>query len=753
MKGIKFSTSLLASGLMLAALTQGCVSEAPFGESDGEGTLRMHLVVNSTITRSTPEDLDVLKQNCVVYISGQDGLLYKYQGLDKVPQELNLRSGSYKAEAWTGDSVTASFDHKFYRGYAPFNITSNSNTQVVLTCRIGNVVVSVNPETIDEEMMKNWKITVSNSRGSLDFTADNMNDAKGYFMMPDCDILKGDNGVNITDSDGWALYTNLKYRIEGTNAAGKAFVKEGLIGGTKGEGVVERAHEYRLNLEYNPEYDDMGGGFITVKVNDTEDLVTEEVTLLSRPSIKGVTFEIEKQLVGGEGLFDEHIVKVSGFGDLTDIIVHSDDWQELGWPTNQFNTKTAVSDVEAAFKTLGISWENRRKEERDLAISYIFFGKDYLNTLKERPDQYVISITANDKYGKTFTQDMRIAVGEGAVIEEDPVVADAVAPGTYLDILTHQATLTYSVNEDVSNAGIEYREQGTANPWTFVKGVKTRAMEKYSVTITGLKPNTPYDYRAAADDFHSTDIKSFTTEGVFTIPEGGMEAWAQHTDKAWFPGTDYSKNFWDSGNHGSVSFGTTMLTEKSTDVKHNGSASARLTSKFVGIGTFIGKFAAGNLFVGKFGQTVSTDGAILQFGQPYDGSHPSELSVWVNYRPVKVTHTDKSVPQLTTSDMDQGQIFVAFATAPSDLNTAKGVYFDPNASNIIAYGEKTWAGGETCGADGQMEEVRIPIKWYDSAKTKKPTHIIIVCSASKYGDYFVGGNGSVMYLDDFELIY
>lgn len=30
-----------------------------------------------------------------------------------------------------------------------------------------------------------------------------------------------------------------------------------------------------------------------------------------------------------------------------------------------------------------------------------------------------------------------------------------------------------------------------------------------------------------------------------------------------------------------------------------------------------------------------------------------------------------------------------------------------------------------------------------------PTYIVIVCSASKYGDYFVGGRGSTLYVDEF----
>ena len=39
------------------------------------------------------------------------------------------------------------------------------------------------------------------------------------------------------------------------------------------------------------------------------------------------------------------------------------------------------------------------------------------------------------------------------------------------------------------------------------------------------------------------------------------------------------------------------------------------------------------------------------------------------------------------------------------------------------------------------------------ATDRVPRYILITASASKYGDYFTGGNGAVLYLDDFELQY
>ena len=45
------------------------------------------------------------------------------------------------------------------------------------------------------------------------------------------------------------------------------------------------------------------------------------------------------------------------------------------------------------------------------------------------------------------------------------------------------------------------------------------------------------------------------------------------------------------------------------------------------------------------------------------------------------------------------------------------------------------------------------ITYSESGKTRKPTHIVIVCSASIYGDYLTGGENSMLWLDDLELNY
>jgi len=65
--------------------------------------------------------------------------------------------------------------------------------------------------------------------------------------------------------------------------------------------------------------------------------------------------------------------------------------------------------------------------------------------------------------------------------------------------------------------------------------------------------------------------------------------------------------------------------------------------------------------------------------------------------------------------------------------------------NVIAYGEfisaKTISG---------YEEYTIRLDYRDY---RKPKYLVIVATASKYGDYFTGGEGSTLYLDEMELTY
>ena len=72
--------------------------------------------------------------------------------------------------------------------------------------------------------------------------------------------------------------------------------------------------------------------------------------------------------------------------------------------------------------------------------------------------------------------------------------------------------------------------------------------------------------------------------------------------------------------------------------------------------------------------------------------------------------------------------------------------FDPDGPEVIAYGKIEF---------GENVPTYTPFEFTLDYKAtdRVPRYILITASASKYGDYFTGGNGAVLYLDNFELKY
>ncbi len=731
--------------VVAAVVMQSCSMEAPFGSE--EGVLKMNLAINSNvITRAMDEQ--ELAENCVVYISNDKGLVFKAKGLSNIPDQISLRHGRYIAEAWTGDSVPASFDSKFYRCYEPIDITEGIN-EYKLTCSIANVVASVNANSIDETQVKNLHVTVSTSNGSLEFTKENYKTAKGYFMMPFDAEGNRESVLNIT--------------IEGENINKEHFSKSMKVEN------VKPAYQYVVNLSYDDTGDEPnGGGYITMTIDETEILVAHTVEIFAAPSIEGVDFDIDKQIIGEPGQFvGDRQVKIIAFDEITSFTIECVDTENLNLPAQALDLKLCDDATIAQLNGAGITWDKtiedveNNKDGHTRQLSYITFSEKYLNSLPARETEYRVILTATDGTGhdgvpgKTTSKTLRIAVGENAIVYDDPIVVEeAIDPSDQMAIGARRATLRASIKDNTATGfGIQYRELGTSD-WTKVPVSGTRASKLVSVTISNLKPGTSYEYKAYADGFESSDSKIFTTEAIFVIPNASMEEWSNYSQnsKVLLPGAGGERTFWDSGNHGSSTMSVT-LTQGSEDMKHSGSKSARLRSQFVGIGA-LGKFAAGNLFAGTYVRTDGTDG-VIEFGRPYNGSHPSKIRVYVNYRPGKV---EKKGDNLPVGAQDIGQIYVALTTSAIEVRTKSDDQKlfptkagDEDYDKLVAYGEYTFEGNY--GPDGELQALEISFDYFSNAKTVKPTHLVIVCSASKYGDYFNGGEGSLMYLDDFELIY
>ena len=176
-----------------------------------------------------------------------------------------------------------------------------------------------------------------------------------------------------------------------------------------------------------------------------------------------------------------------------------------------------------------------------------------------------------------------------------------------------------------------------------------------------------------------------------------------------------------------------------------------------GISNGFGKFAAGNLFVGSFDRIVGTNG-LVAFGHKFN-LRPTALRGWVKYNCGTIdcypSGTSSKIPGI--GNPDKGSIYIALGDwdynvyggneeSPVLVDTRdESTFFNSSNAGIIAYGELIF--NESC----DWFEFEIPIEWRDFDRV--PTHLIIVASGSSYGDYFVGSTESIMWLDDFELVY
>lgn len=260
-----------------------------------------------------------------------------------------------------------------------------------------------------------------------------------------------------------------------------------------------------------------------------------------------------------------------------------------------------------------------------------------------------------------------------------------------------------------------------------------------SLTIDQLSEGTEYDLKLVLEGKELSE-QTFTTGTPQQIPNQSFDDWWLN-GKVWNPyaeGASESDKFWDSANPGAAGFiGSSTCPETEDVVKGK---AARMESKYAAIA-----FAAGNLYIGKFGR-VEGIGATLDWGKEFTGM-PSALKGYFKYIPKPI---DKTKPpydnMIGKTDKCQIQIFLTDWDAPFLINTTASQFVDlANDPHIIALGRM-----ETDETITEYKEFTIPLEYRSH---RKPKYVVISCCASYLGDYFTGGVGSTLLVDEFELIY
>lgn len=427
---------------------------------------------------------------------------------------------------------------------------------------------------------------------------------------------------------------------------------------------------------------------------------------------------------------------------------------------------TATQTIERKFSVVGQIGETIWDNSRHIARAYrrADFGLDTVTVSSLRfgpkpeydyPDASTLRNFNNSDYMQTVTVS---AFGRREIwrlfVEPKEVQIE-------LNRITAGANVIWvtATGIDGAQTGIRYRESGTEEWSEAESSWFTSQGGKIEVALRHLKSQTAYEiigYAISDGEEQRSDITTTTTTDIFTLPNAGFEEWS-YTDSVHYPYLNEQSAWWGTGNPASKIAGINLTSPYTESLAPGKSGTcAQLWSQKASV-MGIGKFAAGNYFTGSFDRIVGTHG-LVAFGRPFT-HRPTGLKGWVKYnRGVIDCYPDGTNPKIPgIGEPDKGSIYIALGDW--DYNTYGGnpdspvivdtrdesTFFNSANAGIIAYGEVVY--NES--VDWQQFEIEINWRTFD----REPTHIIIVATGSSYGDYFVGSTQSIMWLDDFELIY
>jgi len=271
-----------------------------------------------------------------------------------------------------------------------------------------------------------------------------------------------------------------------------------------------------------------------------------------------------------------------------------------------------------------------------------------------------------------------------------------------------------------------------------------------------LDLNSPQTIVVTAEDgsAHPWTIEAFVASATPQLKNGDLNLWYKTSSDYYEPGESASNTIWGTGNQG-----TQILNKLATIPEDLGSGN--LAAKMITLdngklaGSFGAPIAAGSLFTGVFNPDKidpSNPEAAIEFGTPFPG-RPEKLRFKYKYAPGE-QNKDKNGNVLSYSDMLDiyALLEVRFGGKTERLGTA---WF--RSSDVVAeFTEKeiTFTYGEL---DGSFPDYMKPKDHgyvsADSASFILPTHITFVVSSSFDGAKFAGAIGSILIIDDVEMVY
>ncbi|WP_075559844.1 PCMD domain-containing protein [Parabacteroides timonensis] len=684
------------------------------------GTLLLNVEEDQTLLTKATHEV-VFESLRVDILSGEEDTVKTYKDFltDLKGQKVVLPEGDYVIAVRSNHSGEASWESPFYTGREEVSIKAGEITQVKVTCQIANTKVSVTYSDDVKEHFINYETKVSNVSGELLYTRDEYR--AGYFSPE-----KLTTRLSLTNNDG------NKFTLQQVHAD-----------------IEPRYHyvfHFKLANPTPPEEDEEAGGDFSIEVDDSNKEVTYNIFIKEEdlfgkgvPSLKLKGFDENNKIIYKIGKPEIPKANLSLYAPagIKSLKVKADSYQLSTMPV--FDLVNLSSSEQALLKNIGFPLLG--EESQDAGLFELDFqtliSKLEPNGLKVGIHTFTLELLdqIDQEVSVTFSFEIRPDV---KVSVDDPIK------------WAKFATLKGYSADEVGQVFM-FRKTGESD-FKAVDNVQVNpSTGDVTALVIGLEANTEYEYYLVSGEegnLNQSESTLFTTEDTPIVPNLSFDDWCESGGIV-YPNANQNNAYWDSGNGGAVKAKKTP-TEGVSDVVVKGKAAYLHSEMATVIG--IGAFAAGNIYTGSFIQAImdpTNPGAELDFGRQYTG-RPTKLTGYYRYIPQKVDQG--GYKELQKGSMDKCSIYIVLCdwTAPFAVNTQKGQFVDLSTNNtsILAYGELSEAEASRTGMT-EYEKFEIDIKYRDT--NRKPSYILIVASASKYGDYFTGGEGSKLYIDEFEL--
>ena len=623
-----------------------------------------------------------------------------------IQEPLRLPVGHYRVEAASGEIRNAAWSAPVYAGSAEVLVKPEQTQSCSVVCALANTMVSVSFPANTADYFSEYKVTVDNGRGDA--------------------MVFGTAAGTLADTAYFAVTGTLNWELYMRNNDGVLYRTEPATI----TGVKARQH-YKLTFSLGANEDPVGGAAFMVSVDGTTSRkdypLVVDFSQSSLPAISA-SFELTNEISFPMGDSQSKTLSFTAQSGISSLVLsHRDEaLSAKGLPEATELVDASASEI-SALTAAGVSAAAVGFGAQSASVDLT----DFLSRLSIGTYTFYVNLTDAKYHSDARTLNIRVI---------SPVDAEAISAVPWAKFAILKAK--WFADERPDGLYFQYRKTSDAG-WTDCTGgiVFDDAAKTFSVELCGLTASTDYIFRAVSAKDKETREVAFSTEGAEDLHNLSFDNWYQD-GSCWYPNASSSYKVWDSANPGTSGLGVVPTTPESSDVAVSGSGkkAARLESM-----TAFGQFAAGNIYVGQFGKVAGL-GAILNWGYRFT-SRPLALKGYTKYMPKTIDYAKAPYTDLKgTTDVGQVKILLVDWNGMFEINTSKSQFFDDSDASVIGRGELLLNATQS-----EYVPFTIPVEY--RSKTRVPSFIVVVGAASRYGDYFTGGKGSVLLLDEFSFVY